>query len=100
MAEKNMPALPKHLMIVDASDDEYFGALTEHAWDSDYNLKVNDPMFCADQMHAYAQQYAEQRVREEREACLAEIETGIWFDKTTEEILDLIAAAIRQRSNP
>lgn len=50
-----------------------------------------------DAIRAYALQYAEQRVREEREACLAEIETGIWFDKTTEEILDSIAAAIRGR---
>ncbi len=33
----------------------------------------------------------------EREACLAEIETGIWFDKNTEEILDSITSAIRTR---
>ena len=33
----------------------------------------------------------------EREACLAEIEQGVWFDKTTSEILDAIAAAIRAR---
>lgn len=33
----------------------------------------------------------------EREACLAEIETGFWFDMTTEKILDAIAAAIRAR---
>lgn len=36
-------------------------------------------------------------VRDEREACLAEIETGIWLDKTTEEVLAEIAEAIRAR---
>lgn len=35
----------------------------------------------------------------EREACLAEIETGIWLDKTTEEVLAEIATAIRDRNN-
>ena len=39
----------------------------------------------------------EQARQEEREACLAEIEMGIWFDKSTDEILDSIAAAIRAR---
>ena len=33
----------------------------------------------------------------EREAILSEIETGIWLDKTTEEVLAEIAAAIRAR---
>lgn len=37
-------------------------------------------------------------VRDERNACLAEIETGIWMDKTTEEVLAEIADAIRARS--
>lgn len=37
-------------------------------------------------------------VRDERNACLSEIETGIWLDKTTEEVLADIAAAIRSRS--
>ena len=37
-------------------------------------------------------------VRDERNACLAEIETGIWIDKTTEEVLAEIAEAIRARS--
>lgn len=36
-------------------------------------------------------------VAAEREACLAEIEQGIWVDKTASEILDAIAAAIRAR---
>lgn len=36
-------------------------------------------------------------VRDERNACLAEIETGIWVDKTTEEVLAEIADAIRAR---
>jgi len=35
---------------------------------------------------------------QERNACLAEIETGIWMDKTTEEVLADIAEAIRARS--
>lgn len=34
----------------------------------------------------------------ERNACLAEIETGIWMDKTTEEVLGEIAEVIRARS--
>ncbi len=34
---------------------------------------------------------------EEREALLAEVETGIWFDKSTEEVLESLAAAIRAR---
>lgn len=36
--------------------------------------------------------------RKERNACLAEIETGIWMDNTTEEVLAEIAEAIRARS--
>ena len=36
--------------------------------------------------------------QQERNACLAEIETGIWIDKTTEEVLAEIAEAIRARS--
>jgi hypothetical protein len=36
----------------------------------------------------------------EREACLAEIELGSWVDKSTDEILDSIAAAIRARGQP
>lgn len=34
-------------------------------------------------------------VAEERQRCLNEIECGIWVDKTTPEILDSIATAIR-----
>ena len=33
----------------------------------------------------------------EREACLAEVEQGIWFDKSKDEILASIADAIRAR---
>ena len=36
--------------------------------------------------------------QQERNACLAEIETGIWMDNTTEEVLAEIAEAIRARS--
>jgi hypothetical protein len=51
-----LPPLPKHLMIVDAGDDDTFGALTDHAWNSDYSseLKVDAPMFTAGQMQDYA----------------------------------------------
>ena len=35
-------------------------------------------------------------VARERARCLNEIECGIWIDKTTEEVLDSIAAAIRK----
>jgi len=38
-------------------------------------------------------------VRDERNACLAEIETGIWMDKTTEDVLAEIASAIRARTD-
>ena len=37
--------------------------------------------------------------QQERNAFLAEIETGIWMDKTTEEVLAEIANAIRARSD-
>jgi hypothetical protein len=43
------------------------------------------------------ERFAELVAFNEREACLAEVEQGIWFDKTTEEILDSIASAIRAR---
>lgn len=36
-------------------------------------------------------------VRDEREACLAEVETGIWLDKTTDEVLAELADTIRAR---
>lgn len=35
--------------------------------------------------------------QQERNACLAEIETGIWMDNTTEDVLAEIAEAIRAR---
>lgn len=55
MSNKELPPLPKHLMIFDQSDDSCFGSLVEHAWDSDYaTMKVGDPMFTADQMRDYA----------------------------------------------
>jgi hypothetical protein len=44
---------------------------------------------CFERFAALAAEY-------ERERCLAEIETGIWMDMTTEQILDSIAAAIRE----
>ena len=39
----------------------------------------------------------EKMVAAEREACLAEVEQGIWFDKSKDEILASIADAIRAR---
>lgn len=41
--------------------------------------------------------FAALAAQQERNACLAEIETGIWMDKTTEEVLAEIAEAIRAR---
>lgn len=35
--------------------------------------------------------------QQERNACLVEIETGIWIDKTTEEVLAELADTIRAR---
>jgi hypothetical protein len=48
-------------------------------------------------LDAERHQFAALVAADERESCLAEIEQGIWFGKTTEEILDSIAAAIRAR---
>lgn len=45
----------------------------------------------------FMQRFAALVAEREREACLAEIETGIWLDKTTEEVLAEIAAAIHAR---
>lgn len=49
------PALPKHLMLIDQSDDDTFGALADQAWNSDFadDLKLQAPMFTAGQMRAY-----------------------------------------------
>lgn len=52
---------------------------------------LNSEIAC---LHRFAALVAKQ----ERNACLAEIETGIWMDKTTEEVLVDIANAIRARS--
>lgn len=51
-----------------------------------------------ERMTAFAALACQRGVRDERNACLAEIETGIWMDKTTEEVLADIAGAIRARS--
>ena len=58
MTDHSMPALPEHLMIFDQSDDDSFGSLTEKSWDTDYSMKVGDPMFTADQTRDYAKAYA------------------------------------------
>lgn len=42
--------------------------------------------------------FAQLAAQQERNACLAEIETGIWIDKTTDEVLADIADAIRARN--
>lgn len=54
---------------------------------------LNSEIAC---LHRFAALVAKQ----ERNACLAEIETGIWIDKTTEEVLGEIADAIRARNEP
>lgn len=41
--------------------------------------------------------FARLAAQQERNGCLAEIETGIWIDKTTEEVLAELSAAIRAR---
>ena len=46
----------------------------------------------------FLERFASTVAADEREACLAEVE-GIWFDKTTDEVLDSIANAIRARGN-
>lgn len=43
--------------------------------------------------------FAQLAAKQERNACLSEIETGIWMDKTTEDVLAEIADAIRSRSD-
>lgn len=50
-----------------------------------------------DSMYCFARDAWEAAQDVDREACLVEIEQGIWFDKTTSEILDSIAEAIRAR---
>ena len=47
--------------------------------------------------YAALERFAALVAKQERNACLAEIETGIWMDKTTEEVLAEIAEAIRAR---
>lgn len=65
--------------------------------DYDGNLMIcsggYDEELITDELKRFAALVAER----EREACLAEIETGIWLDKTTEEVLADIAGAIRAR---
>ena len=46
----------------------------------------------------FLERFAALAAAHERNACLAEIETGIWLDKTTDEALADIAEAIRARS--
>lgn len=58
--------------------------------DTAYSLPV-------DYVEALAK-FAQLAAQQERNACLAEIETGIWMDKTTEEVLADIAEAIRART--
>lgn len=50
-----LPPLPEPIVRVDQDDDNNtWGALQEKAWDSDYSLKLNDPLFTAEQMQEYA----------------------------------------------
>lgn len=52
----NLLPLPKELLRIDMSDDETWGEIQEHAYDSDHarDLVLNAPLFTAGQMHAYA----------------------------------------------
>ena len=77
--QDEMPALPSVLM---------FNACTRRADQADLRQAVRD----------YAQQYAEQRVREEREACAREWD-GCFCDVVSVGEVD-IGAAIRARSKP
>lgn len=79
----DMPALPEPAGVV------IFGTQARRA-------------FISDQMHAYALQYAEQRVREEREACAATADRWALNQPYPEDQQagEGISAAIRQRSKP
>lgn len=67
--ELKLPPLPKHLVAIDQNDDEFWGELQDHAWDSDYgrDLKLNAPLFTAGQMEAYARAAIEANKRAESE---------------------------------
>lgn len=43
------------------------------------------------------EKFARLAAQQERNACLAEIETGIWIDQTTEEVLAELADTISAR---
>lgn len=95
MSQDNMPQLPagmQWLVQIRFPDQrlhwkalvawsEYDARIIEKQWRTqfDYMLKLGMvlecvPRYCDEQMHAYARQYAEMRVKEEREACAAECE--------------------------
>ena len=96
--QDEMPALPE--------------PIDELAQVDGFNVIGATHVFTADQMHAYAQQYAEQRVREEREACAALCEAisesacRDWkarydpHDQGREFGADECETAIRARSKP
>lgn len=72
--ELKLPPLPKHLVAIDQNDDEFWGELQDHAWDSDYgrDLKLNAPLFTAGQMEAYARAAIEANKRAESEPSKSE----------------------------
>lgn len=105
MAEKSMPALPEpSFQLVWLGDRAVYKVTKPNIGNTD--------VYTADQLRAYAQQYAEQRVAEEREACaeLAGAFAQHWWsthsatNKHLETTLKAhqsfcaLQAAIRQRS--
>jgi hypothetical protein len=52
----------------------------------------------SDIMRSKLLNYIEKLIRMERNDCIAEVETGIWFDLSTEEILESITKAMKERA--
>lgn len=64
----------------------------------DCGIDVREPLLDVGVFPEILQRFASLVAERERQACLAEIETGIWIDKTTGEVLGEIADAIRART--
>ena len=103
--EKGMPALPKVGPITYAMRADVEGYRVPRVGNHLTGV-FDEPLYSKDQMHAYAQQYAEQRVAEEREACLQACKAEHLEDPQDREddaydrgVFDCISA-IRRRSTP
>lgn len=82
-----LPPLPEPAARIDQDDDNNtWGALQENVWDSDYSLKLNAPLFTAEQMQEYARA-AVQAERADRKlfGVLVELdgEYEVWIRKVT-----------------